>query len=394
MPGVLLLFLWLTASYGQAPDPAQWNVDKSLFPQAYGLLANEHLLYPIDQRDWPVKIDNSRQLFLDDYLIASLENVRRTVNPARKHPQNPLIDQDKPWEGPGPVFHTVMRNEKTGKFRMWYNGYHNFKLPSGTIVRWPTCYAESDDGVNWKKPELGLCEYEGSKANNIVILNGGMFGLIDDQRERNPAHRYKAIVWHDWRNPQGAPREGYYLYCSPDGIQWTQTRKQPLALNQNHHQPGIGDTSLFFWDQRLERYVGYTKILFRNPTMRTSGMMESDDLVHWSRPRMTIFPDALDDADTQIYQHYGFFYESMWIGLMRVMHTELIDESLTQTVVELTAAEMDGTLAGWGTGIFSFPWEMRTNGTRITMVPPLVRFWWETSCGSIISAHRCWIPKK
>ena len=118
LPGVLLLFLWLAASQGQAPDPAQWNVDKSLFPQAYGLLANEQLLYPIDQRDWPVKIDNSRQLFLDDYLIASLENVRRTLNPARKHPQNPLIDQDKPWEGRGPVFHTVMRNEKTGKFRM------------------------------------------------------------------------------------------------------------------------------------------------------------------------------------------------------------------------------------------------------------------------------------
>jgi hypothetical protein len=326
-------------SHGQAPDPLKRHVDKSLFPKAYGVLSNEHLLYPIDQGDWPVKIDSSRQLFLDDYLIASLEDVQRTVNPARKHPANPLIDSDKPWEGRGPVFHTVMRDEKTGKFRMWYSGYHNFELPSGTTVRWPTCYAESDDGVTWKKPELGLFEYEGSNANNIVILQGAMFGLIHDQRESNSERRYKAVVWHDWRDPRGAaPPEGYYLYTSPDGIHWSQSRAKPLALNQNREQSGIGDTSMFFWDERLQRYVCYTKILFRNPTIRTSGMMESEDLVHWSRPRMTISPDALDDADTQIYQHFSFEYESMWVGLLRVMHTDLIEESRKQTVVELTAS--------------------------------------------------------
>ena len=336
----IMLTCWLGAvSHGQSPDPSKRHVDKSLFPKAYGVLANEHLLYPIDQSDWPVKIDNTRQLFLDDYLIASLDNVQRKVNSARKHLANPLIDNDKPWEGRGPVFHTVMRDEKTGKFRMWYSGYHNFELPSGTTVRWPTCFAESDDGVTWHKPNLGLFQYGGSKANNIVILKGGMFGLIHDDRESDPKHRYKAVVWHDWRDPRGAvPREGYYLYNSPDGIHWKQTREQPLALNQNRTQPGIGDTSLFFWDKRLRRYVCYTKILFRNPTMRTSGMMESDDLIHWSRPRMTIFPDALDDPDTQIYQHYSFQYESMWVGLIRVMHTELIDESRKQTVVELTAS--------------------------------------------------------
>ena len=323
---------------GQAPDPTRQNVDKSLFPRAYGVLANEHLLYPVDQSDWPVKIDNSRQLFLDDYLIASLDNIQRTVNPAKKHSANPLIDRDKSWEGRGPVFHTVMRDEKTGKFRMWYSGYHNFELPSGTTVRWPTCYAESNDGIIWRKPKIGLFEYEGSKANNIVILKGGMFGLIHDEREL-PARRYKAVVWHDWRDPRGGvPPEGYYLYTSPDGVHWKQAREQPLALNQNRSQAGIGDTSLFFWDRRLRRYVCYTKILFRNPTLRTSGMMESDDLIHWSRPRMTLFPDALDDRDTQIYQHFSFPYESMWVGLIRVMHTDLIEESRKQTVVELTAS--------------------------------------------------------
>ena len=37
-----------------------------------------------------------------------------------------------------------------------------------------TCYAESKDGIHWKKPELGLVEFNGSKANNIVMatING------------------------------------------------------------------------------------------------------------------------------------------------------------------------------------------------------------------------------
>ena len=67
-------------------------------------------------------------------------------------------------------------------------------------------------------------------------------------------------------------------------------------------------------------------------------MMESDDLIHWSRPRMTFYPDALDAADTQIYGHTGFVYESMWVGMMRVMHTERVPNSYKQTTIELTAS--------------------------------------------------------
>ena len=35
------------------------------------------------------------------------------------------------------------------------------------------CYATSRDGISWDKPELGLVDYEGSTANNIVWRGGG-----------------------------------------------------------------------------------------------------------------------------------------------------------------------------------------------------------------------------
>ena len=45
---------------------------------------------------------------------------------------------------------------------MWYTGHDkdNRRL---------VCYAVSRDGVEWKKPNLGLVEYNGSRDNNLVL---------------------------------------------------------------------------------------------------------------------------------------------------------------------------------------------------------------------------------
>ena len=51
--------------------------DKSLFPKAYGVLGTERLLFPVDMRDWPVRIDSRHQLLVDDYLISSRANLTR-----------------------------------------------------------------------------------------------------------------------------------------------------------------------------------------------------------------------------------------------------------------------------------------------------------------------------
>ena len=335
---IAILLLPVVPVGAQAPQPWKFRVDQKLYPKAYGVLANERLMFPVDMSDWPVKIDTTRQLFIDDYLIASSKGLTRRVHQVTKHPSNPLISPDKPWEGTGCVWQRVLWDRQNKRFRMWYGGLSLFTLPSGVQVRRPTCYAESKDGIHWVKPELGLHEYNGSKANNIVILTGALAGIFEDPSD--PTHRFKGLVWHDWRVRKGAPPpEGYYLFTSPDGIHWTQQRQEPVALNQNRDQPGIGDTSSLRWDSRLKKYIGDTKILFRHPrTMRCRGMMESDDLIHWTRLRMTLYPDALDAADSQIYGHIGFVYESMWVGLVRVMHTHRVPNSFKQTTVELTAS--------------------------------------------------------
>jgi len=340
IPALLLVLALVQVASANPPDPLRGHVDESLFPQGYGVLASESMMYPIDQSAWPVKIARSRQLFVDNFLITSMQDLSRVVNPVTKHPENPVVDRNRPWEGLGPHWEHVHRDNETGKFRMWYSTWLNYTLPSGKVVRSPACYAESDDGVHWTKPELGLCEFEGSTANNIVILEGGLAGLLYEPDDPDPERQYKGIVWHDWHNTDGdVPPEGYYLYTSPDGIHWKQARERTLLWNQNKHQAGIGDTSQFRWDPRLKKYICDTKVLFRRQgTMRCRGMMESDDLVHWSRPRMTIYPDALDGPEAQIYGHHGWVYESMWVGMVRVMRNTYVPGSLKQTTIELTAS--------------------------------------------------------
>jgi len=310
--------------------------DESLFPKAYGVLANEKLMYPVDMSDWPVKIDSSHQLFIDDYLLASVENITRTVHQATKFTGNPIMTDHTAVEAAGPVFAIVRRDEQTGTFRMWYSGNVNYTLTDGTRVRFPALYAESDDGLSWKRPELGLHEFQGNTANNIIIPAGNLFGLHIDKNEPDPQRRYKGIVWHE---PEYVPREGYFLYTSPDGIRWTRETEEPIALSLNGYtmpQTGIGDTSQFRWDRHLDKYVGDVKFVLPGK-MRVRGFMESDDLIHWTRPRMTIYPDALDDSDSQIYAQNSFCYESLWLGFLRVMHTERT-AGYKQTTVELTAS--------------------------------------------------------
>ena len=39
-----------------------------------------------------------RQLFLDDFGIESMKGLRRVVNSATRHPANPVLRREDPWE--------------------------------------------------------------------------------------------------------------------------------------------------------------------------------------------------------------------------------------------------------------------------------------------------------
>src|SRR6476469_6283460 len=81
----------------------------------------------------PIEVGKQKQLFLDDYLVASTTNVSRRIHRAEKSQNNPVIRQTEPWEDPfNIVYGSVIRDG--GKYKAWYK--------SGPGVS----YEESDDG--------------------------------------------------------------------------------------------------------------------------------------------------------------------------------------------------------------------------------------------------------
>ena len=114
--------------------------------------------------DEPIDVGRRKQLFIDDRFVADSAGVDLVMNPAQVRDE-PVLVADRPWEASIAAYNTVI--EDGGRYRMWYDFIPPEDDPSG-ITR-GVAYAESTDGVHWDKPEIGLVEIGGSKANSVVI---------------------------------------------------------------------------------------------------------------------------------------------------------------------------------------------------------------------------------
>ena len=91
------------------------------------------------------QIGAEEQLFLDDFIIESSQNITRQVNPVQKLP-DPVLLPDKPWENNlALLFGSVIFDSNDNIFKMWYycDGGH-------------VAYATSRDGLHWEKPALDV----------------------------------------------------------------------------------------------------------------------------------------------------------------------------------------------------------------------------------------------
>lgn len=320
---LLLLLLALPTAILSAAQADTW-MDRDRFPEAYSILTSDHIMFPGDVSDWPMKIDKKRQLFIDDYVISSMENLTRRFHQPVKYPANPLM--------PGfPA--AVIYDAKSGKFRMWYN----------------MNYAESTDGIDWTQPNLG------PQANRVFDGPGEVRGFIYNPDSADPQRRYEAVIERR-ANEDTNEKGGFYVYHSADGLHWMQTRTPPILQRTYSTMPGVpfwakgvGDTSIFRYDPVLKKYICDTKFNIylpeekikqlgivpdHKPRLRLRAFMESDDLIHWSRERFLMFPDRLDPPDRQLYGHIGFVYESMWVGMIRTMR--MIPKGFKQVDIQLS----------------------------------------------------------
>jgi hypothetical protein len=174
-----------------------------------------------------------KQLFIDHRFFDRADKMSLCMNPPYQPPE-PVLQADRPWEEQGiGGYNTVIREDKN-RFRLWYAAQMKSGLPQEGAVR--LCYAESEDGITWHKPDLGLVSFRGSTANNIVAplderqsMQGATIYL--DKRAPKEA-RYRLWSKYQPRDDEikAGIRPGLWAMYSPDGLHWTYDEDQPNPI--------------------------------------------------------------------------------------------------------------------------------------------------------------------
>lgn len=173
----------------------------------------------------------TRHLFLDPAFVADSSGTTLTVNPPQR--SEIVLRRDRPWESFMITFYLSVIDEG-GKLRMWYDARESTKIVH-------LVYAESLDGVHWDKPNLGIAEREGSKANNLVGVSSIEGNVFRDPHARSEAERY-VCVSTVFRGG------GIYRFTSPDGLAWKRDAAPLMPFEADSH-------NITFWDEALGRYV-------------------------------------------------------------------------------------------------------------------------------------------
>ena len=308
----------------------------------------------------PVEVGSRKQLFVDDLIIDETRGVTRTLNQPAKYVGNPVMIPLYPWEGRLELYGTVWR-DADGGFRMWYQGLGGMGIPpldyqesslmdlEGQESTWkgfdPTallmnvCYATSQDGVHWERPNLGLVEYQGSSDNNIVLLDAGFGNVIKDTRDPDPNRLYKSLFWEspDF-DPSGKPNTGESVSVafSPDGLRWTKYEGNPVIHRASDTHVLLG------WDDNHEKYVAYPRPTTREgDASRRIGRSTSDDFENWTEIEQVLAPDDQDPPAMEFYGMPVFKYEGLYLGQLWAYDTPP-EEAMTRNAalidVQLTVS--------------------------------------------------------
>jgi len=233
--------------------------------------------------------DNNDILYaFDDYSIETTRGVTLEMVRPDKHPDNPIVPRGKPGDPDAHRAETPAVIYDGGRWRMWYVALTGTDWHRESRV----AYAESDDGLIWRKPELGLSEFNGSRKNNLVDNIRGLSTIAVMRDDEAPPERRYVMVGEDMSWYTGwvleAPSTAR-IDVSADGLHWTPLRDAPGLLAQMHETATV-------YKFKGQYHIGGHQVspLLRLP-MQTypSGdvsMLGPRTFVLWRSPRLDRWP--------------------------------------------------------------------------------------------------------
>jgi len=221
-----------------------------------------------------VELGSRRELFVDRWLIDSMRGVELRLHEPRD--EGEVLRFDQPWEGIHCGYCTLIQDGD--RFRVYYRG-----MPAGVLDGTDgevTCVAESADGRRWIKPELGLFEVRGTKANNVVLAGDPPFShnfspFLDTRPGCPPEQRYKALA--------GISKSGLLAFVSADGLHWHKLRDTAVMPEKAPFKFAwmFDSQNVAFWSAAEKKYICYFRVW---EGVRRIGRTESVDFVSWSEP--------------------------------------------------------------------------------------------------------------
>lgn len=270
----------------------------------------------------PLRFGQQAQLLVDNEVLCDWWNLRRVQEKVQKHPQNPIIEADQPWEQAaantyGTFPNSVIYDVEDRLFKLWYSIY---VMGSGSTI----AYATSEDGINWTKPDLSLVAYAGTEHNNVCRLEPmgkpvrAKLQLVGDPRSDDPDQRFKAVGVAPY-HADGSIYGGWVgIAFSVDGTTWR------LVEGGVREGRGGGHESCV-WDERLKRYVMFQRQLMEraDPHLGTTGRyatrQESEDLINWSA-RQTVFNPHMNSNWPEVESMMVFRHEGIYFALAYMLN--------------------------------------------------------------------------
>lgn len=270
------------------------------------------------ESDYGVSAAHGPYFACDKRVVEDRWLVERFIVPPQRYANNPVVTREFPWEGTGPhLGGSVLVDPEDGLFKMWYTVWNKEAYYNHLPFSYNVCYAESDDGLQWRKPKLGVFEYESERENNCIKLGLDKTQNIDVCLNPIPDKipgKFLAI-----HNQKG----GVFVSTSDDGKSFRIVWDRPaIAYHSDTHNNFVYDDVRNRWLLycRPRAYAGYHK--------RRVSLQKSTDLEHWTHERTILVP-----AENEIPEYYGmtvFRHGDLFFGMLQIydrltgyMHTEL-----------------------------------------------------------------------
>lgn len=274
----------------------------------------------------PLSLSPGPHLFIDDFVIAESRGVRKVTQHPKRGLDTPVLGWKEHTTQP---YVTVLRDPKSGLFRMWYNYDIGYEAA--------IAYAESTDGIAWTLPTLNILGPDNRLFKISRSPEHGSYGVsvVDDgENPHDPQRRYKLMWWSGTSEPAGAS-----MAFSPDGIRWTPYEHNPVLPLYPFDHPkaavGVGDIVDLFRDPIRERYGALLKLhaveadgwkagpRAGKAYRRLVGASYSEDAMHWKEPWRVMTPEPRDEGLLEFYSAGGTMARGpLLISFVRMLHDD------------------------------------------------------------------------